>query len=462
MIKRYVNALLIIIVLCAHIPSLQARHEKWDWSTIDVNATLLSEESIFKQPEFLKGFAICEYQNSGRICNNNWVVFEKKLGLNSECSCDFWHLYPEDIERMEKELNANSFRLSIEWSEIEPQEGVFNQEVIDHYHNVLNTLIAAGISPMITCLHFTMPKWFAEKGGFEKKENISFFVRFCKKVFAEFHEKVPLWCTINEPGVLAFTGYLLGIHAPGKHNPFTARTVLQNLLKAHKEVYQELKALPGGQKAQIGLVHNYLLFEPYHNDNWYNPVHYLEKLATSGINYFTNTAVMNFLRENKQYDFIGLNYYSEILISLFAGATHLAGEIFTDLQWAICPEEFYYAIHEMNKFGVPIYITENGVPDPNNEIGVSFLKRYLYALHKAIEDGCDVRGYYYWTLTDNFEWHEGFKMKFGIYSVDRNTQERTLRKSGKYFAKVFAPAITTESLKTSSFLASRPEPFAVS
>ena len=420
---------------------------------------------------FLWGTAISEYQVSGALgCpNSNWAEWEViprnstphiAHGQLSGAACDFKNHYREYIEIM-KQLQINAFRFSVEWSNIEPQEGIFSERGIDFYEEFCDALLEAHITPMITLHHFTDPLWFAEKGGFEKEENIAYFVRFSQKVFERLGNKVELWVTINEPTIYMFQGYLRGVFPPGKINPVTAITVIRNLLKAHTRTYRTLKQMPNGKIAQIGIVHQYLMFYPYSSWNL------LERIPGLMFNYILNTAVLNFLKTgifkinipilfNCEYqapkdqnilDFIGLNYYSRVIVKSQLSFTEpiipscYPDEIMTDMPYAMYPQGLYDAIAKMSELNVPIYITENGIPDEKDDRRETFIKEYLASMGKAIKDGYDVRGYFYWSLMDNFEWDEGYIKKFGLCQVDFVTKTAKIRDGALCYPQIIQQSL---------------------
>jgi beta-glucosidase len=281
-------------------------------------------------------------------------------------------------------------------------------------------------------------------------------VRFCEVVFQKLQDKVHLWCTINEPEVFASQGYFLGVFPPGKKDPQLAGVVLKNFLEAHTQAYLALKRLPNGDKAQIGLVKNIFQFDPYRR--W----HLLDWLVSRQFNELFTDAIIRLFKTGhfdfslpglanvkhfnatapRTLDFIGLNYYSHIPVKFqwnpkeFFAFAPRAGEIMTDMPYPIYAEGFYRAIKTSAQLGVPIYITENGIADARDDRRDLFIRRYLFALSKAVNDEYDVRGYFYWSLMDNFEWAEGYDMKFGLYEVDFATQKRRLREGAKYFVKM--------------------------
>ena len=430
----------------------------WDWNKIDT-------QNIHFPNSFAWGTATAAHQVEGNNTNNNWYDWEHQLDENNQprihngdksiLAADHWNRYPDDIKLM-KDLGVNHYRFSIEWSKIEPQNGNYNVESIQHYRDLCDSLIKNNITPVVTLHHFTHPTWFEKLGAFEKKENIDHFIEYSEYAFNNLKDLVPIWCTINEPSVFVSQGYFNGIFPPGKKDPVLAATVLENLLFAHTMTYKHLKSLNGGNKAQIGLVKNIFQFDPlrrWHILDWafskvlnnvftHSTLDYFKK----GYSTFSLPGMVKKHMENNDavgaMDFIGLNYYSRMHVKGQANLTEpfvfekRAKDIQTDMDYALYPEGFYKALHTISTLKKPIYVTENGVADQGNNIREIFIKRYLYALNKGLQDGLDIRGYFYWTLMDNFEWAEGYKMKFGLYEVDFETQERTLRESSNLFAKM--------------------------
>jgi len=459
----------------------------------NVDFSKINVDQLYFPEQFLFGFAIAEQQNSGaKNCpDSNWSHWESttfpdgrphiKDNQRSGKACNHWNLYKTDISLMKEDFQANAFRFSLAWDRIEPQEGVFSEEALDHYSDEVNALLAASITPMITLHHFAHPMWFEELGAFEKEENIAYFVRYAQKVFEKLGDRVPLWCTINEPTIYTFQGYLgfNCVFPPAKSDGLfgsfkLGAKVLRNLMQAHVEVYRSLKAMPHGDDAQIGLVHQYLSFHSKTSYSLFTPIEYFTPWC---LNEFLVDSVINFLKTgmfsykwrfiaNETYhapldnnrpapaqisDFVGLNYYSRVLLEfdiskLFScdfknimKPSCESGETMTDMPYAIYPVGIYKALHHVAEIGLPIYITENGVPDYNNENDtrrVKWIKEYLKAVSLALEDGLDIRGFFYWTLTDNFEWDGGYNYKFGLYSIDLDTKVRHLKNGGKAYADI--------------------------
>ena len=431
---------------------------RWDWSS-------LKNQKMKFPKNFIWGTATASHQVEGACNNNNWYNWEQSKnekgvpcisgGQLSGYACDHWNRYEEDINLI-KELGLDSYRLSIEWSKIEPKRGEINKDAINHYHKVIDSLISNNIKPVITLHHFTEPIWFHDIGAFEKEENIDIFVSYSKLIFSEFSSKVAIWCTINEPSVYTTHGYFTGIFPPGKKNASIAVKVLKNLLKLHVEIYHTLKAMPNGNDCQIGIVKNINQFEPYRRHS------IMDWMVSLINNQFFNNSVVDFFRKGifkiripglawiKYYnkkaigsmDFFGLNYYSHNHVKFklnpreFFELKFLEEDIMTDMPYTMYAEGLYRALHQVSILNKPIIVTENGIADKTDDKREKYINEYLYALFRALEDGIDIRGYYYWSLLDNFEWAFGYDMKFGLYEVDFKTQKRTLREGAKAYQKI--------------------------
>ncbi|MCD6346238.1 MAG: glycoside hydrolase family 1 protein [Bacteroidales bacterium] len=443
--KLFVLYLLIVVIFQIRTPQT-----KWDWDKIDFTETSFPDD-------FTWGVATAAHQVEGNNTNNQWFLWESANdekgnprilhGQKAGIACDHWNRYPEDIQLM-KELGVNAYRFSIEWSRIEPAEGVFSDVAIAHYQQVCDSLLAAGIEPVITLHHFTNPIWFEEKGAFEKADNVKDFVQFVSYVYPFFSDRVKRWCTINEPNVYVSDGYFNAVSPPGVSDPKLAAKVLRNLLEAHVQAYHTIKSLPGGDKASVGLVKNMTQIDPYNKWNL------ADWVFSSMVNRVFNETTLRFL-ETGEYkfvlptmarlkdenpdakgslDFIGLNYYSHYNMKFRFNLEKafknnpLPDEIPTDMEYSQYPEGFYRAAKRVAKLGVPVIVTENGIADAQDQYRSDFIRRYLYALSKARDEGVDIRGYFYWSLMDNFEWSSGYDMKFGLYENDFVTQKRKLRK----------------------------------
>ena len=437
--------------------NIRYKELRWNWSEIDIN-------KISFPKSFIWGTATASHQVEGN-CENNWSEFEKGFKTDgspnikdnqiSGLTCDHWNRYKEDIKLIKK-LGVEHYRFSVEWSKIEPKMGKYNKEALEHYSNLIDDLLKNNIKPVITLHHFCHPIWFDEIGAFEKKENISYLVSFSKRVFDEYSDRVKYWCTINEPGVVAVQGYFTGMFPPGEQNGPKTAHVFKNLLESHVQIYHALKSHINGSKVKIGIVKNINQFEPWRR------YHLFDWLFTIALNHIFNWSTINFLKTGKlkfripglmwlthenldaknSLDFFGLNYYSHnhIKFNLFkkdySELKYHSRDIMTDMPYTIYAEGIYRAIELVSCLKVPILITENGVADKDDNIRSEYITKYLYAVSKAIDDGYNVVGYYYWSLMDNFEWAFGYDMRFGLYHVDFNNQKRTLKKGSKKFVDI--------------------------
>lgn len=431
---------------------------RWNWGDLNL-------EEIDFSGDFTWGVAAAAHQVEGGNVNNQWYLWESakdpegnpriRNGQKAGMACDHWNRYPEDI-RLMQELGVSAYRFSIEWSRIEPAEGQFDTLAIRHYQQVCDSLIAGGISPMVTLHHFSNPIWFEQKGAFEKSENVEDFVEFVKFVFPYFKDRVKQWCTINEPNVYVVEGYFNGINPPGRSDPVLAAQVLRNILEAHVRAYHAIKNLPGGDTVEVGLVKNMTLIDPY------NPLNLGDWVLSSLVNRVFNESTLNFIETGKfrfvmptmvklrdenpdakgSVDFIGLNYYSHYTFQFHWDLDKafenkpLPHEAPTDMEYSQYPEGFYRAAKRVGELGVPVIVTENGIADAQDQYRKEFIQRYLYALSRAKSEGVDIRGYYYWSLMDNFEWSSGYDMKFGLYLTNLETQERTLREGSRALVEI--------------------------
>ncbi len=430
---------------------------RWDWSKINVN-------DVCYPKHFLWGTATAAYQVEGGFSNNNWTWWENQkkadgkptIQNNDKCgrADDHWNLYPLDIKLM-KQLGVNAYRFSVAWSKVMPTPDSINHEALKHYQDVCDSLIANGIEPMVTLFHFTYPLWFQQLGGFEKQENIKHFVRFARVVYKALGTRVKFWVTINEPVVFAYSSYFAGEYPPGKTDPQLTARVALNLLLAHQAVYKAIKSMPRGEGKIIGIVKNVTQMDPYRRFNLLDNLiayfadlnfnqAYLRAFKTGKFHFFL-PGMVNMKQDMPELpstlDFIGLNYYSHNAFK-FTGnieqslvALPYPGEQMTDMDYTIYPEGLYRAIKRVAKLDKSIIITENGIADSLDNRRYMFIKRSLYALSRAINDGYHVRGYFYWSLLDNFEWNLGYSKRFGLYAVDYKTEKRTLRQGSKAYVE---------------------------
>ena len=399
-----------------------------------------------KFPEcFLWGAATSAHQVEGNN-HNDWTEWEKENAqrLSKESggkyppenyisgkACDHYNRYEEDFD-LARRLGHNAHRFSIEWSRIEPEEGKFDDKEIEHYRDVIRALRARGIEPFVTLWHWANPLWIRDIGGWENPKTIDYFLRYAGKIAQALDIKS--WITINEPSVYAGASYLFGQFPPNVKNWIRSNRVLKNLFEAHCKCYDFLHRYYGNS-ITVGLSHNLHYHKPRHGKNL------LDWLAVFFVNYIRDTRQLR-LTQGKE-DFIGLNYYYLDMIQfVFGGGRFGIADINnpnhwkSDMGWEIFPEGIYHVLKDLKKYNKPIYITENGVADAKDIHREKFIKEHLRWVHKAISKGVDVRGYFYWSLLDNFEWDKGFWPRFGLVEMDYKTMERRVRPSAYEYAKI--------------------------
>jgi beta-glucosidase len=440
-------------------PLLAEKH--WSWSNINL-------DSISFPPTFLWGCADSAFQTEGsqvfdRTVQNSWTDYEIKSKRQLEDlvgkGCNRWDTFKEDISLIAT-LGMTAYRFSIEWSKIEPREGFFDQSVLDHYDTLIDEIISQGIKPFITLFHHTLPLWFAQRGGFEKKENIRYFVRYANYIFDRLHTKILFWIILNEPIGYAIEAYFRGNYPPCKKKLKLAGKVARNMMKAHVLIAQEYKYKNSSIK--VGIAHIIQLLDPYHT---WNP---LEKIVSSFFDTVVNKSLIRFFKTGnfcwplclKYYninapnslDFIGINYYTHTLIkhswplTLKTATRSFEPRLNTlhkgFMQKSIYAEGLYRAIKRASCLSIPIYVTENGVDTIDDQMREEYLKKHFYAMYRARMEGYDIRGYFYWTLVDCFSWNKGYSAHYGIFAVDPHTQQRVLRPAYHYFLETIKKSRT--------------------
>lgn len=343
-------------------------------------------------------------------------------------ACDHYHRYEEDFD-IAKSLGHNAHRFSIEWSRIEPEEGKWDEKEIEHYRRVVRALRARGIEPFVTLWHWPIPLWMSYKGGWKSDEILYYFPRYAEKVVSVLKDDVCYWITINEPEIYSSKSYLKGAWPPQETNVFGYLAVFYNLIEAHIRAYKKIKETQ--PTAQVGIAKNNICFEAYHGQ--FTSALY-KRLADWWWNFY-------FLNQIRHYqDFIGLNFYFRNRIKDFVFNQNENNKV-SDLGWGLFPEGLLHALLDLKCYKKPIYITENGLADAEDRHREWFITESLRAVHKAIQAGVDVRGYFYWSLLDNFEWDKGFWPRFGLVEVDFSTLQRMVRPSAKAYAEIIKNGI---------------------
>jgi len=395
---------------------------------------------------FLWGTASAAHQVEGDNRNCDWWEFEQQPGRianggTSAIANDHYHRYREDFALL-RELNQNAHRLSIEWSRIEPAPGEFDARQIRHYRDVLGDLREQGIEPMVTLHHFTSPTWFASKGGWSAPDAAHGFLPFVHRVVDQLGDLVGLWCTINEPTIYAANGWVFGEFPPGrKGDVIGLYRVTSNMRKAHELAYGAIKRR--WPDAKVGLSHHKLLFLPASDkrrDRW--------AAQTSQMALDRWPVAPGQLRRivEATSDFVGIAHYWGQMCAFdpkrpreqFIRRFNVPGRPVTDMGLSADPTWMRTVLNELRELGKPVYITENGLATGDDEWRARYITETLANVLLAIGDGVDVRGYFHWTNTDNFEWARGYSTRFGLIEVDRKSLERTIKPSGKLYGRIAA------------------------
>jgi beta-glucosidase len=341
----------------------------------------------------------------------------------SGIAIDHYNRYELDLAIAEK-LNFNAFRFSIEWSRVEPSEGVWSREAIDHYRAYIREIRRRGMEPMPTLFHWTVPVWFQEKGGFERASNIKYFTRFAEKVIDEYHQDVRYITSINEPDTVVSHGYVTLDHPPQQRSFFKAFVVYRNLLKAHKLVHSY--AHKKSRRLRVGFSKSYAHVRA-------GDERAITRLAVRVDLWLRDDVVLRYTR--RKLDFIGVNYYfSDRHVGVHVDNTH---EKLNDLGWEMRPEDLKPVLIRLKKWKKPLMVTESGVADHGDEHRKWWIAQSLAAIVAAQQAGADVIGYLHWSLFDNFEWAYGRWPRFGLVEIDYdNDLKRTVRPSGIWYGKL--------------------------
>ncbi len=340
---------------------------------------------------------------------------------------DHYRRFKEDFV-IAKNLNLNAFRFGIEWSRIEPEEGRWDEAEIKHYRTYIAELRNAGLEPFLNLWHWTAPVWFSEKGGFARRKNVQYFERFAQKIADEFGEDLSYVITLNEPNVYTVLSYYNGEWPPQTVSRIETLRVYWNLTRAHKAAYRAFKTknsqIMVGVAAQLA------------NIQAKRPHNIVDGVSTKAMRYLWNWWFLN--RVKHQQDFVGFNYYFTDYYKNFRRDNPEVPK--SDLGWYMEPEGLYpILLRVWAHYKKPVIITENGVADADDQYRQWWLEETIVAMEKALSEGVDLRGYFHWSLLDNFEWAYGWWPKFGLVEVDRkNGMKRTPRASAKWLAEKIA------------------------
>lgn len=393
--------------------------------------------------DFFWGAASASYQVEGGIENTDWAEAARE-GRVPVCgkACDHYNRYEEDFD-IAKSLGHNAHRMSVEWARIEPEEGKFDEEAILHYQKVIRALQARGMHPCVTLWHFTLPLWFSKSGGFERKDSPEIFARYCAYVVEKLKGDCHHFSTMNEPIVFASNGWNRGTWPPFKRFAlfdlfsitnsgrqqearykkgfapfFLYLRVVKNLARAHNAAYDAIKKVH--LASDVSMVKHIILFRA----NW-NPIN---KLVAMFINQWWTHRFMKHVY--KKCDSIGLNYYFQRKFG--------DREVYkkTDMDWDIYPQGIYDCLMMLKRYNKPLFVSEAGIADAKDDRRADYIKAQVEGTWRAIQDGADVRGHFYWSLLDNYEWALGFEKRFGLIEVNYETFERKIRPSAYVYKQI--------------------------
>lgn len=466
------------------LPARNYYDNRWDWSNIDLS-------SIIFPRNFIIGTASSAMQTEGTITVHNkstvnsWTIWESQYIFKNGIlqprfeptrrvgsACNHWNLYAIDF-KLAADIGIKAHRYSLEWSKIEPKKGVFDEEAMQHYIDYTWELIKNNIIPIPTLFHHTWPLWFdypehgpneknPHKPGFQDARNIADYVEYAVYVFTSFQKAgllkyVKLWLTFNEPVGHTLAAYIYAKYPPGKKYRFRlCGIVTKNMLDAHIAAYDAFKSIDPSVK--ISFAHMMQPIQPYHT---WNP---LDQLPAIIFDYLLNDAALLYFKtgyfnwawlvrgfnENarNKLDFIGVNYYTHTLLKLFKEATRPDEQLsdpYDDKEGkAMYAEGLYYSLQKAAQLNVPIIVTENGFASDNNKLREEYIRKHLYVILKCMEEGIDIRGYLFWTLTDCFGWNSALHSKHGIFKVDFETQERTLKESAQCLIDIMKESAHSE------------------
>jgi beta-glucosidase len=375
---------------------------------------------------FLWGTATAAHQIEGGNVNNDW--WEMEHDPTSGCvdvsgdACDSFNRYPEDIALI-ADLGLGAYRFSIEWSRIEPAEGEFSTVALDHYRRMAGTCREHGLLPVVTFHHFTHPRWLADAGTWEAPHAPDRFARFCERVTEHMGDLIGIACTFNEPNVVATMGWRHGLFPPRVRDRDRRASVNAAIVAAHRKAVDVIREGPGD--FPVGLTVSMTDFQLLEGgDEW------VERLRAPNEDVF--------LESTGGDDYVGVQTYTRSQVGPDGPLPPAAGVGTTQMGYEFWPEALAGTIRRATEVtgGLPVYVTENGIGTDDDTLRVEYVTRALAGTRACLDDGIDVRGYFYWSLLDNFEWVLGYGPTFGLVAVDRGNFVRTPKPSAAWFGGV--------------------------
>ncbi|MFX4271821.1 glycoside hydrolase family 1 protein [Propionibacteriaceae bacterium Y1685] len=400
------------------------------------------------------GVSTASVQIEGGDRNNNWYDWAQQSGRIADGSVpqntgDHWNRWREDTELLAS-TGVQHYRMSLEWSRIEPSQGVLDENALQRYRDELSALLERGIRPLVTLHHFSHPSWFENMGAFEHPDGVLIFLRYVRLVVTELGDLVSDWITINEPNVYVTGGYFAGLFPPGKQSLAHVVKIFNRLATAHILAYELIHELQ--PHAVVGVAQHLRPFQPalywspwHHGLSWF-----VEYMFQDAITEAMCTGRFKLpmrrpraIRPGRYYDVIGINYYSRSTVVHLDNAT-AANVPVTDIGWEIYPQGLVDVARWAHaRYDAPIWITENGVCDNTDRYRSRFIHEHLQAV---VASGLPIERYYHWCFVDNWEWDSGETPRFGLVHLDHETHDRTMKQSGRFYAEIIANGGVTEEL----------------
>jgi beta-glucosidase len=371
---------------------------------------------------FIWGTATSAHQVEGSNYNSDWWVWEHEP--SSPCrepsgdACDHYHLYREDIELLAR-LGFNAYRFSIEWARIEPEEGEFSRAQLEHYRRMLACCRDHELMPVVTFHHFTSPRWVASSGGWTEPATAERFARFSERAMSHLGDLMGIACTINEPNIVAENGYETGVFAPGRKDANARAAANDVFVAAHRRAYDAIKGV--APEVPVGLT---LAMRDYQAVDGGEAT--LERLRARAEDVFLEAA--------RGDDYVGVQTYSRERIGPEGRLGPQEGAEVTLMGYEFYPQALGATIRRAAEVtrAVPVVVTENGIGTDDDDRRIAYVSQALKEVRRCLDDGIDVRGYFYWSALDNFEWALGYEPTFGLIAVDRDTQQRSPKPSAPW------------------------------
>ena len=357
-------------------------------------------------------------QEFGSLPNWSAIKTQAKDRSNyiSGRATDHYHRFREDFD-IAKRLGHNAHRFSIEWSRIEPEDGKFNEQAVEHYREVVRALRERGMEPFVTLWHWTIPLWLRDRGGVTASVFPQRFARYTRYVAEKLREDVKFWMTLNEPTSVIAHSYFRGVWPPQRRGVVPAIAAFRILAAAHRAGYRAIHEV--APHAQVGFGNILIYLEPHRNS-------ILDRLAVTVRDWWANRYFLSLTGDT--HDYFAIQYYFHVRLR-FPNQTKNENVRISDMGWELFPEGHYHLLMRFAEREKPMYITESGLADALDANRAWYIRESLKSINRAVHDGADVRGYFYWSLLDNFEWNKGFWPRFGLVAVDYRTLERKIRPS---------------------------------